>query len=647
MNFFGQITDTWQALVDLVIRPPRHEYDLVRDLGQRRVMIQGKLVIREDIELLNGRGLVLKCSHFQPAEVAETGDAPEGSQAKLKAQQRPFPCVVYCHGNAGSRVDALPLLPILLPAGISVFAFDFAGAGKSEGNFLSLGHFEKDDLATAVDFLRSCGKVSRVGLWGHSMGAVTCIMYTSAGGDEMVSAMVCDSAFSSLDAVIIETAASAKQKLGEELSPVVTLVPDMMIPMAVSAIRRSIINQAGFDIRDVNPLQRARNLLLPALFAHADHDEMVAPYHSVRLHEVYGGNSTLLRFPGNHNSSRPKFLTDSVLHFFRSLLRPDDLESPYEGLVYHKATQQRVLGGTSGGGGGVRPKGFQSKGVTQGGEKCFHSGRTAGSLSLLTAMCLECNAELRALRPPPVQKSRRYPVNYDRAAAPERVPDRASEVEVREQQQQAQREAQRQAQREALLQGTQPAQHREAFQEPPREADHGRNGNTWQGDHLREGGASVAGAGGGEGGGCLMCEGGEEVGASAREAVGEWGAVGGVADGREESCLVGGSAVDSPGKRRGRRRGDEAREGGSAAAARLGGEPRAEGLVGGEVGTDGGGGETRGKGEGEEGEEDEGVAWGQWGDGGGSGDTAGISFQLSNISMEGGGSRAGKALQVD
>lgn len=46
-----------------------------------------------------------------------------------------------------------------------------------------------------------------------------------------------------------------------------------------------------------------------------------------------------------------------------------------QGLVYHKATQQRVLGGTSGGGGGVRPKGFQSKGVTQGGEKCFHSGR--------------------------------------------------------------------------------------------------------------------------------------------------------------------------------------------------------------------------------------------------------------------------------
>jgi hypothetical protein len=31
--------------------------------------------------------------------------------------------------------------------------------------------------------------------------------------------------------------------VAQELSPVVTLVPDMMIPVAVSAIRRSIINQ--------------------------------------------------------------------------------------------------------------------------------------------------------------------------------------------------------------------------------------------------------------------------------------------------------------------------------------------------------------------------------------------------------------------
>ena len=56
MSFFGQIADTWQALIDLIIRPPRHEYSVARDLGARRLVVKGVLVIREDIELMTRRG---------------------------------------------------------------------------------------------------------------------------------------------------------------------------------------------------------------------------------------------------------------------------------------------------------------------------------------------------------------------------------------------------------------------------------------------------------------------------------------------------------------------------------------------------------------------------------------------------------------
>jgi hypothetical protein len=52
MSFFGQIADTWQALIDLIIRPPRHEYTVSRDLGPQRLVVKGVLVIREDIEVL-------------------------------------------------------------------------------------------------------------------------------------------------------------------------------------------------------------------------------------------------------------------------------------------------------------------------------------------------------------------------------------------------------------------------------------------------------------------------------------------------------------------------------------------------------------------------------------------------------------------
>jgi pimeloyl-ACP methyl ester carboxylesterase len=145
---------------------------------------------------MNARGHMLKCSHFMPAEEdeeaagvdAEFFDATGPSGTRFRPRSRPFPCVVFCHGNAGSRVDALPLLPVLLPAGMSLFAFDFAGAGQSEGEILSLGHYEKDDLTTVVDYLNEkCDRVTRIGIWGHSMGACSCLLYASNGGDKIVS----------------------------------------------------------------------------------------------------------------------------------------------------------------------------------------------------------------------------------------------------------------------------------------------------------------------------------------------------------------------------------------------------------------------------------------------------------------------------
>jgi len=72
--------------------------------------------------------------------------------------------VIYLHGNSSSRRAARSLLTILVPLNISVFVFDFSGCGHSEGKYISLGYFEKDDLKVVVKFLRQSGKVSTIGL---------------------------------------------------------------------------------------------------------------------------------------------------------------------------------------------------------------------------------------------------------------------------------------------------------------------------------------------------------------------------------------------------------------------------------------------------------------------------------------------------
>jgi alpha/beta superfamily hydrolase len=61
----------------------------------------------------------------------------------------------------------------------TLFTFDFSGCGRSEGQWVTLGYKEQDDLQTVIDHLRGTNKVSLIGLWGRSMGAVTSIFYTT------------------------------------------------------------------------------------------------------------------------------------------------------------------------------------------------------------------------------------------------------------------------------------------------------------------------------------------------------------------------------------------------------------------------------------------------------------------------------------
>lgn len=50
------------------------------------------------------------------------------------------------HGNSSARVEAIPQLSLALSLGATLVAFDFAGSGLSEGEYVSLGYYERDDV---------------------------------------------------------------------------------------------------------------------------------------------------------------------------------------------------------------------------------------------------------------------------------------------------------------------------------------------------------------------------------------------------------------------------------------------------------------------------------------------------------------------
>ncbi|KAL6971413.1 hypothetical protein U1Q18_031090 [Sarracenia purpurea var. burkii] len=288
-----------EQLINFIIRPPRAEYDPKNDLLDQEFMLKGKWYQRKDMEIVNSRSEVLKCSHYMPVV------RPEG---------KALPCVIYCHGNSGCRADASEAAIILLPSNITVFTLDFAGSGLSGGEHVTLGWNEKDDLRTVVDYLRADGNASLIGLWGRSMGAVTSLMYGVE--DPSIAGMVLDSPFSDLVDLMMELVDTYKVRL-----------PKFTVKFAIQYMRRAILKKAKFDIMELNTMKVAKSCFVPVLLGHGVDDDFIHPHHSDRIFDAYVGDKNIIKFEGDHNSPRPQFYFDSINIFFHNVLQPPEDEA--------------------------------------------------------------------------------------------------------------------------------------------------------------------------------------------------------------------------------------------------------------------------------------------------------------------------------
>lgn len=284
------------ALWNLIIRPPRRRYDLAR-LGPKEFRLWRCGVERVDVDITNSRQQRIRCSHFLPVTYSTAEGRPVDNE--------PRPAVIYLHQNASCRLEALNLVPLFLPLGISLFTFDFAGCGESDGEYISLGWFERDDLAECVEYLRKTGKVSVIGLWGRSMGAVTALLH--ADRDHTIAGMVLDSPFCNLRQLATELAQS------EYLT---VKVPTWLLSAALALGRIRIKSLCGFDIDALAPERHGDTSFVPALFQHGKADDFIGPHHTQTLYEAYTGDKELEMVEGDHNSARGSAVNRKAVLFF-------------------------------------------------------------------------------------------------------------------------------------------------------------------------------------------------------------------------------------------------------------------------------------------------------------------------------------------
>ena len=275
-----------------ILKPPRYNYT-ENALGPPSFFYRGKIYQRKDYNLLSSMGYIMKCSLIEPDITNRTKDE--------------MPLVLYLHGNGSSRVEGIHMIEELLKRDINIFLFDFPGCGLSEGDFISLGYHEKDDVGIIIDFIETLPGIGNIGIWGRSMGASTALLYTHK--DPRIKAVCYDSPFGEF------------RKLAKELALAHFNFPNFLLDTILNFLGKKIKKKNGLDINLLKPIETAKETFQPGMFIHAKNDKLIGVKHTLDIYEQYlGPKCVYLLEKGGHNTKRPDNVIKKIGKFFSRYL---------------------------------------------------------------------------------------------------------------------------------------------------------------------------------------------------------------------------------------------------------------------------------------------------------------------------------------
>ena len=200
---------------------------------------------------------------------------PAGGHDLAAWQLRPSgkprrPIFLIAHGWGASYGTILRLGEPLAQAGFEVVLFDVRGHGRNEPlPYVTVRHF-RDDIDSALHYMKGRYPDRPVILVGHSLGGAGAILAVADGAP--------------LDGlVLIAAPADVMRVTAEYLS-------DHGMPgrLIVTAFRPFFWRRIGSTFRDFTPSRRIREVTVPLLMLQPEHDDRVVRDHADRLSAAAG-----------------------------------------------------------------------------------------------------------------------------------------------------------------------------------------------------------------------------------------------------------------------------------------------------------------------------------------------------------------------
>ena len=173
--------------------------------------------------------------------------------------------------------------------GWNVLLPDQRGHGNSEGGYVGWGYDERLDVVGWATYIARKDPGAEIVLHGVSMGAASILMATGGPMPRQVRAVVSDCSYTSIEAEM--------RHLLNHWADKPTGLP-MPAGVMFSALRKTVLRRAGFDLRDVSPIEAVRRSRTPTLFIHGVDDKFVPASMMGKLYQTARCPKNFLWMPG-------------------------------------------------------------------------------------------------------------------------------------------------------------------------------------------------------------------------------------------------------------------------------------------------------------------------------------------------------------
>jgi fermentation-respiration switch protein FrsA (DUF1100 family) len=180
----------------------------------------------------------------------------------------PKAAIALGHGFGMTRANLVELARGLRERGYAVLLFDFRAHGGSEGRRSSIGYHEARDMVAAARWLRRRPALAgcRIGALGVSMGAAAAII--AAGREPLIEAVVADSGFTSLRAIVVGGLRVLYRLPAFPFAPLIVRFGELLVGARLG-VMRPIDSIGRIAPRPVLIVHGERDRLIPVAEAHA------------------------------------------------------------------------------------------------------------------------------------------------------------------------------------------------------------------------------------------------------------------------------------------------------------------------------------------------------------------------------------------